>query len=151
MVGNVAIALAGLMLMAAAPAADVESLAWMSGAWISETDEGWVEELWTEPRGGMILGTNRSGEGATATGFEFLRIETDADGTISYKASPGGQAPIAFRLVSSGPNEAVFENPAHDYPTRIVYRRDGDSLVATVSGPQDSNKLSWTFRRPEGR
>lgn len=144
------IILAGLLLMAAAPAADVDDLAWLGGAWVSETEEGWTEELWTTPRGGMILGTNRSGKGAVASSFEYMRIVREEDGSISYKASPGGGSPVAFRLTSSSAHEAVFENPAHDYPTRIVYRRDGDRLVATVSGPDGANPLSWTFRRPPG-
>lgn len=143
--------LAGLLLMAAAPTADVDDLAWLGGAWVSETEEGWTEELWTAPRGGMMLGTNRSGKGAAATAFEYMRIERGKDGSISYTASPGGGSPVSFTLTSSSANEAVFENAAHDYPTRIVYRRDGDSLVATVSGPEGKNTLSWSFRRPERR
>jgi hypothetical protein len=41
----------------------------------------------------------------------------------------------------------VFENPAHDFPTRVAYRRDGDRLVATVSGPGGRDAQSWTFVR----
>ena len=134
-----------------AQAADVASLGWMSGQWVSEGTDGWTEELWTVPRGGMLLGTNRSGRGDKPMGFEFLRISSDAEGSITYWASPGGKTPTAFALASQSESEAVFENPANDFPTRIVYRRDGETLVATISGADGGNSLSWTFRRPASR
>ena len=139
---------AGLLLMAAAPEG-VEQFGWMSGAWVSRDGDEWTEELWTEPKGGMLLGVNRTGTGDRATGFEFMRIAVGADGAISFWGSPGGKPPVEFRLTSSRPGEVVFENPAHDFPTRIVYRREGDALVATVSGPDGTETLSWPFRRPE--
>jgi hypothetical protein len=34
----------------------------------------------------------------------------------------------------------VFENPAHDFPQRIIYRRlSPDSLVARIEGPGPNN------------
>ena len=141
------LALLGFVTMAMAPAPRIADFGWLSGAWVSETKDGWTEELWTSPRGGMLLGTNRSGKGAKATGYEYMRIEADANGRISFWGSPGGKPAVPFALVSSGPREAVFENPKHDYPTRIVYRRQGRVLSATVSGPGGANPLSWKFVR----
>ena len=143
----VTIGLAGLAGVASAPAAKVQNLGWMSGAWVSESKDGWTEELWTSERGGMLLGTNRSGKGTAATGFEFMRIAADADGALTYWASPSGQKPVGFRLFSSGPNQVAFENPANDYPTRIAYRRVGGTLHAAISGPGGKNTMTWTFRR----
>lgn len=138
------------LALAAAPAS-VPDLGWMSGAWVSESNGEWVEEHWTSPRGGMLLGTNRSGKGGKATGFEFMRIGADADGTLTYWASPSGKGPVAFKLFSSAPNQVAFENPANDYPTRIAYRRVGATLHAAISGPGGKNTLRWTFRRPRAR
>jgi hypothetical protein len=132
---------------APAPAVQVADLGWLRGNWISETRQGWTEEMWTSPRGGMMLGLNRSGKSERASGFEFMRIAADAAGRISFWASPAGGAAVPFRLVSSGPREAVFENVKNDYPTRIVYRRTGATLAATISGAEGSKPMSWTFRR----
>ena len=55
--------------------------------------------------------------------------------------------PVGFRLVASDGTSATFENPAHDFPQRIQYRRDGDRLVATISARDGSNAMSWTYRR----
>jgi hypothetical protein len=98
-----------------------------------------------------MLGLNRSGKGAKATGFEFMRIQRDERGRVLFWASPGGKTPVSFLRTRSGPREAVFENPANDYPTRIVYRREGDVLKATISGPEGKNPISWSFRRAGSR
>ncbi len=95
-----------------------------------------------------MLGTNRSGKGGKASGFEFMRIAPGTGGRISFFASPGGKQAVEFPLTSLKAGEAVFENARHDYPTRVVYRRDGDRLVGTISGPGGKNPVSWTFRRP---
>lgn len=137
------------IVIAAAPTPGVESLEWLSGAWTSESGDKWTEELWMAPKGGVMLGTNRSGEGGRATGYEFMRIAADETGAISFWGSPAGAPPVAFRLISLKNGEAVFENPAHDYPVRIVYRREGDRLTGTVSGAGGSNPMSWTFRKAE--
>ena len=148
-----ALAAGALLVGAAAPnvsrneAKDVAALGWLSGAWISQGKDGWTEEQWTSPRGDMMLGTNRSGKADKASAFEFMRIAPDGLGRISFWASPGGKAAVRFPLVSSGPGEATFENPANDFPTRIVYRRKGEMLVATISGPEGKSPFSWTFKK----
>ena len=145
-------AFAGLALLAASASARIaQDLTWLSGAWVSESKGEWVEEHWTHQRGGMLMGTNRSGRDDKVTGYEFMRIAPNADGRISFWASPSGKTPVGFKLVSSGPKEVVFENPANDYPTRVVYRRVGDTLHGTIYGPGGKNPMSWTFRRPASR
>ena len=133
--------------MASAPAPKMADLEWLSGSWVSETGTGWVEEQWSDARGGMMLGTNRTGKGGTATAFEYMRIQADEKGTIQFWGSPSGAPPVAFPLVSLSHDQAVFENPRHDYPTRIVYRLGEGRLVGTISGPGGENPVSWEFRR----
>lgn len=134
------------MLALQAPAA-VSDLGWMAGHWTREADGRWTEESWTAPRGGMMLGVSRSGRGEAVREFEFIRLQAGADGVPVYWASPGGRPPVAFRLTSHGPNEAVFENPAHDFPQRIRYRREDGTMTATISAIDGSNAMSWQFRR----
>jgi hypothetical protein len=127
--------------------ANVSDLAWLSGRWETAAEGRWTEESWSVPRGGMLLGYSRSGQGETVREFEHLRIQAGTDGVPVYWASPGGRAVVGFRLVSASGTEVVFENPQHDFPQRIRYRRDGDALVATISAIDGSNAKSWTYRR----
>ena len=137
----------GLLLMAASPAARVDDLAWLAGDWVSEEGERWTEESWTLPRGGVMLGHSRSGRGDALREYEFLRIAADAEGMPAYIAQPGGGTPVAFRLVRHDAASATFENAAHDYPQRIAYVRDGDTLTATISAIDGTKARRWTFRR----
>ena len=141
-----------LLIGAAEPeTAKAEDLGWLAGTWLAEEAEGrWTEERWAAPRGGVMLGTSLSGQGAKAGWYEFMRIAPGKDGRLAFHASPEGAPASAFPLVSSGRREAAFENPAHDYPTRIVYRREGNVLSATISGAGGANARSWRFRRKAG-
>lgn len=137
----------GLMLVAATPGARVDDLAWLGGQWVSEADGRWTEESWTGPRGGVMLGHSRSGRGDALREFEFLRIAAGADGAPAYIAQPGGRAAVAFALVQHDAASATFENAAHDYPQRIHYARDGDTLTATISRIDGSRPMRWVYRR----
>jgi hypothetical protein len=140
----------------------IEQLDWLAGHWEEMVDEGphswsWTVETWTPPRGGVMLGTNLSGKGfqhamtldmgSTADSYEFMRIAYGEDGAVYFYASPGGAPASAFKLVRADAGEAVFENAAHDYPQRVAYRRDGDTLTGTISLIDGSRTRSWRFRR----
>lgn len=137
----------GVLLVAASPAATVDDLAWLAGQWASEADGRWTEESWTTPRGGVMLGHSRSGRGDALREYEFIRIAAGDNGALAYIAQPQGGAPVAFALVRHDGNSATFENAAHDYPQRIAYARDGDTLTATISAIDGSKARRWTYRR----
>ncbi len=128
-----------------APSAAALDLAWLVGHWCSAAGEQTSEELWLAERGGLMLGLNRS-LGSDGTAFEFLRIEIGSMGA-DYVAQPGGAPPTRFRLVEAAARSVTFENPAHDYPKRIRYRRDAEQLFAAVdAGAADPRPLEsrWT-------
>ena len=78
--------------------------------------------------------------------FEFLRIEQVGDQVIYY-ASPDGQGPTPFPLVSLSYQKAVFENMAHDYPSRIIYWKDDQGyLNAQVEGVLEGEMKSEASR-----
>ncbi|HST35527.1 MAG TPA: DUF6265 family protein [Allosphingosinicella sp.] len=137
-----------LLLMAQAPApAGVEAVGWLAGRWATQDGERWTEEMWSAPRGGLMLGASRAGRGDAVREFEFLRLQAGADGVLAYIAQPGGGPAVSFPLAAREGTSITFENPAHDFPQRIRYVRDGDSLTATISKMDGSNAMSWTFRR----
>ena len=140
-------AVVSLLLVAASPAASVEDLGWLAGDWVSEADGRWTEEYWTGPRGGVMMGASRSGQGETLREFEFIRIAAGDDGALAYIAMPQGGAPVAFALVRHDAASATFENAAHDYPQRIAYARTGDTLTATISAIDGSKPRRWTYKR----
>ena len=100
----------------------IEDLGWMSGCWKKKgkTEDSFTMEHWTRPAGTM-LGLNRRVKNGRVEFFEYLRVEV-SDGNISYVARPmGAKVETPFKLTSLRNNEAVFENPVHVFPQRIVF------------------------------
>ena len=120
---------------------------WMAGCWLQERAEKWTEECWMAPRGGLMLGAGRSGSGETLRNWEATQILAGKDGKLAFWASPSGGARVGFPEVSRASQEIVFANPAHDYPQRIRYWRDGEALNAEISKMDGSRAMRWTYRR----
>jgi hypothetical protein len=121
--------------------------AWLAGGWSTQGDDGgWVEEWWTSPRGGLMMGGGRSGKGAKLDWWEHTRIELSG-AKLRFCALPKGQAGACFEATKVATGEIVFENPGHDFPTRVAYRRAGDELLAEISGKDGANAQRWRFRR----
>jgi hypothetical protein len=126
-------------LSLAASASTKTDLHWFTGHWCAEAGGEFIEEQWMAPRGDIMLGLSRTVKGAKTSSFEFLRIEWAA-GVPSYIAQPQGRPPVAFKLTASGADWARFENPAHDFPNRVEYRRTKDGLYAEIAGPGEGGK-----------
>ena len=116
------------------PPAAIDQMAWLTGCWIHVKPNGVVEELWTGPGGGVMLGLGRTVRDGQLREYEFVRI-VEADGSLAYVAEPSGQARATFPLKSLTADEAVFEDPAHDFPQRVIYRRLGpDAVTGRIEG-----------------
>lgn len=127
---------------------DVGQLGWLGGHWRTEAapSGSWTEEFWSGAEGRSLVGVSRTVRGDETRAFEFMRIASDAQGPAFF-GSPDGAPAVRFAMVEARHNHVAFENAAHDYPQRIVYRRDGDTLTATISLADGSRASSWTFRR----
>ena len=123
------------------------SLGWLAGAW-KGTDRGTaMEEFWTEPKGGLMLGLHRDVRDGRAVSFEFLRIEEGAGGLV-YQASPRGAPATPFPLAEIGKERVVFANPDHDFPKRILYWLDKDgALHARVDAGEGLRGQEWRWER----
>ncbi len=115
------------------PVHDIKALAWMAGCWEQRAAGRVTQEHWMAPSGGTMIGMSRTVAGGATRGWEFLRIAY-ASGTLTYIAQPSGQAETAFAASSVSDTLVAFDNPTHDFPQRIVYRRvTPDSVVARIS------------------
>jgi len=108
---------------------------WLAGCWELRSPSRVTLEMWMPPDGGLMLGASRTTSGGAVREFEHLRLEAQGD-VLVYTALPSGQQETAFRSTEVTDSSFSVENPAHDFPQRIVYRRRGaDSLVARIEGP----------------
>jgi Domain of unknown function (DUF6265) len=114
-------------------------LGWMAGCWQQRTGTRVTDEQWMRPAGGAMIGMSRTVSGDRLRAWEALRIVLEK-GRVVYVAQPGGGPPTSFAASHIADTLVIFENPAHDFPQRIAYRRVGaDSLVASISATRDGN------------
>jgi hypothetical protein len=130
--------LAGATLAMAAGGAlaneQLAALGWMQGCWARNGAEAGTVEQWTAPAGGTMLGMSRTVKGGKTIEHEFIQIREVEPGVLGYIAMPSRQAMATFKLARQEGDTWTFENPAHDFPQRVIYRRDGADLVARIEG-----------------
>jgi hypothetical protein len=135
-------------LLCASVAAEPRKLAdvaFLAGSWIRSDGNSSSEEHWLQERGGMMLGLYRKVHKSGKVTWEYLRLERREEG-IFYVASPNGRPETSFKLVKFGPGFAEFENPEHDFPTRIVYTLQNDgSMKARIEGELEGEQRSREF------
>jgi hypothetical protein len=133
------------LVCAAAVSGDVAGLAWIAGCWSGGSGGLVFEEQWNKPAGGKMMGMARTLKQGRVVFSEFVRIE-EKDGAVVYLPRIGESAArVAFTLTRQSAAEAVFENPAHDFPQRIVYRKDGDGLRARIEGVEKGKQRAEDF------
>ncbi len=121
------------------PATDIAQLAWMHGCWAGTVNKRAFTEQWTAPAAGLMLGLGHTVMGGKTESFEFMRIETQANGKIAYITRPSAQNEdsFVFEGVRSEPDVDffVFTNTAATFPERIIYAHaNGGRLFVHVQG-----------------
>lgn len=138
-----------------APAkAAIGDLAWLAGAWVGTRGEtgSSIEERWSPPLGGAMLAVSRTvNKNGKMVAFEYLRI-VERDGGLVYAAQPGGARATEFVLTELSTEKeskhAVFDNPRHDYPKRIVYELSADGgLSATIGYMKGGTPRRFDWKR----
>lgn len=126
-----------LMILAAAVAmtgaGDVEKLAWMAGTWVLDTGTTTVRETWLSPKDDTMAGVSQTNRAGKPAFVEYMKISAEPAGA-TFTAMIPGQPPTAFVLISGPDGEATFENKAHDFPQRVIYRRCGVDLCGRIEG-----------------
>ena len=128
--------------------ARTQAVTWMAGCWERATPRSVVNEQWMRPSGGLLMGMSRTVRRTTAGDslreFEFLRI-FERGGKLVYAAQPQGRPPTEFTEAQLTDSSITFENLAHDFPQRIIYRKRPDSLVARIEGPRGGQTQGIDF------
>ena len=143
---------AALLVGAAAqagPCTTLEPTRWLLGSWVADSGKRIVTETWTEasPTTFEGEGVTRDGSDGPVVDGEALRLVAMGDGVFYVAKVAHNDYPVAFRLTTCEAGRLVFENPGHDFPRRLEYRRvDGDRLEVHVSdGAERGFRLD--FRR----
>ena len=126
--------------------------AWLEGCWKGTVNEREYVEHWLPLRGNVLLGVSHTVRGAKTQDYEYLRIESRADG-IFYVDQPNGRKDkeSAFKFVdrvidtSDGRSDEVYTFAAatQEFPQKIVYRRGSEGWLY----PQVEGKLNGADKK----
>ncbi len=127
--------------------AEFKDVSFMSGCW--KTARGAApeyRECYTAPKAGMMQGSSQTIENGKTTFFEFSLV-LEAAGKIVYRPFIKGVQTVDFTLTKLTSAEAVFENLAHDFPQRIIYRKGADgTLTARIEDAAGKKFDQWVMQ-----
>ncbi len=121
----------------------------LEGVWKTEQGPLFYEQ-WT-----LMADSSLAGKGFTLKGNDSLILETmrlsKKEGNWVYEALASGQNDgqiIAFPLKEKSGNSWIFENLSHDYPNRIIYSFENDSILTARTENTAGNKVQdFHFKR----
>jgi hypothetical protein len=129
---------------------ELEKLNWLIGNWHNQLDGGDLTENWTKLNDSTFTSRTLFIIGKDTIHDESI-VLTQKGNHLLYIPTVKGQnndKPVEFKFNSETDkeNEFIFENPAHDYPKKIVYKKINDtSLVASIYGKQDGKDVNENY------
>lgn len=126
----------------------LEKLNWLIGKWEKKLPEGILTETWTKKNDSTYTATSFFIIDKDTVHSESVEL-TQLKEELIYRPTVKGQnndEPVDFKLTSDSENTFTFENPKHDYPQKIVYKKVNEkNLVATISGIQQGKQSSESY------
>jgi hypothetical protein len=112
-----------------------EKLSWIADRWVFKDGEDIIYENWVKSGDTLFSGESYTVRDGDTVFTEQLKIEKIGD-DVSYTAIVGhNPGPVSFKLIELEDSKAVFENPEHDFPNRIIYELMNNSVLhARVEG-----------------
>lgn len=112
-----------------------EVLSWITDRWVYKDGEDTIYEKWVKSGDNMFSGESYTVRNGDTVFTEQLKIEKIGDDICYTAIVKHNPEPVSFKLVELEDSKAVFENPEHDFPNRIIYElRDNSVLYARVEG-----------------
>lgn len=128
--------------------ASVQNASWLIGNWGNTLPDGSFIEKWTKESDSVYKAESYFIANNDTLFAEYVTLGKIND-TLAYTVTVPGQnneKPVSFKLISMSGNKLVFENPQHDYPSKIEYIKiTADSIVAVISGAKKGKQASETF------
>lgn len=128
---------------------------WILGDWTTSPNGVVIHEQWHRVSDVTFEGdsTAKSVNDGEIVNYETLRLVAMSDGVFYIAKVTHNDLPVPFRLTQCSDRIAVFENPDHDAPQRLIYRRTdastpgGPDLEVTLEGA-GMKSFSLLFHRP---
>ena len=126
----------------------IEALAWLVGTWTMDTGQGFVVEKWEVLNDSTLSGSSV----LVKTGNDTIPQESlelsYRSGQWTYISTVHGQnnnQAVPFKMIFLKGTEFICENPTHDFPQRIAYRRIKHELFASIEGRKNGKLRKENF------
>lgn len=121
----------------------IEDLAWLAGHWRGEGFGGQVEEIWSEPLGGTMMGTFRLVKDGEVQLYEIIVLVPEADGIAlkvkhfspEFRSWEEPEEAVVFPLLSVEGQSAAFDG--------LKIERDGDRLEVRLHMRSEDGSKRW--------
>jgi len=141
-----------LILLVACSEPGPELPYWLEGEWNTGNEAGFAGEFWQIENDTLLKGQGLVLIGNTQHVMEEISIYT-SKGSMYYGARVADQnegETILFKASYIENGHLVFENPGHDFPTRIVYKLAApDTLKVNISGRDIDDTRTITMYKYE--
>lgn len=130
----------------------LNKMKWIQGHWEQKLPQGLLVENWKIENDSTYNGETYFITPKDTVHYETIELVQKED-ELLYRAIVTGQnndQPVEFKLTSENDKVFDFENPTHDYPQKITYKKlDATQLTATISGRQQgkSSQESYTMTK----
>jgi hypothetical protein len=110
---------------------------WIVGTWKIATPNGSIVEKWKKMNDSTFIGRSlfvkTTGDSIPQEKIE-LRFRKGNWEYAPTVESQNNNQPTLFNVIFMGKEEFISENPTHDFPQRIAYRRVKNLLYASIEG-----------------
>lgn len=121
---------------------------WLLGKWENKSDDGNLLEIWKKANDSLFIGESYFIKGKDTLHSEKMELKQKGE-NLFYISTIKGQnndKPITFNHTIEIEKQLVFENPATDYPKKIVYKPIAkDRIFIEVSGIQQDRPSSVRY------
>lgn len=126
----------------------VNKASWFLGEWHCDSSYGNFTEKWEKLSDSTMIGESNIVKGKDTIFKENIVLEQRND-SLFYNVlikDKNQEENTSFYLTESTDNQLVFENPKHDFPTKIIYNLiKPDSIIASIHGKEKGIEKSEIF------
>jgi hypothetical protein len=127
-----------------------ENFKWLLGKWKIISPNGMIQEHWTIINDSTLRGVSKFIKNFKDTIPQETVDIAYRNGDWYYIPTVQGQnnnQAVRFKIIYQKDMEFISENPAHDFPQRIVYRKIDRLLYASIEGRKNGKyrKQNYDF------
>lgn len=125
-----------------------EAFKWLVGTWKIDTKNGSIVEVWQLKNDSTLQAKSYFVKNNTDTLPEESVELICNNNNWFFIPTVNGQnnnKPVVFKLIFYKGTEFICENPEHDYPQRITYRRIKNQLFASTEGREKGKYKKQNF------